>query len=127
MKNEKAKHTPGPRCTKCQWVHEADSVAGTSFQGVGLCPEHAAAPELLAALETIHSILAGAMCNPTLIDRGFLIGIARAAIAKAKKEKPGHLPTDKYYFPNGVEIEGARCCCPQCWDARAAIAKATAK
>ena len=39
--------------------------------------------ELLAALETIHSILAGAMCNPTLIDRGFLIGIARAAIAKA--------------------------------------------
>jgi len=42
--------------------------------------------DLLAALETIHSILAGAMCNPTLIDRGFLIGIARVAIAKAKGE-----------------------------------------
>jgi hypothetical protein len=41
-------HTKGPRCTKCVWIHEADSTAGTSFQGVGLCPLHAAAPELLA-------------------------------------------------------------------------------
>jgi len=43
------------------------------------------------------------------------------------KEKLEHLPTDKYYLPNGVEIEGALCCCPQCWNARAAIAKATGK
>jgi hypothetical protein len=44
-------HTPGPRCTECTWIHEADSTAGTSFQGVGLCALHASAPELLAALK----------------------------------------------------------------------------
>ena len=43
-------HTPGPRCSVCSWVHEADSVAGTSFQGVGLCPLHAQAEALREAL-----------------------------------------------------------------------------
>lgn len=45
----KTGHTSGIRCTKCKWVHESDSTAGTSFMGVELCPEHAAAPDLLAA------------------------------------------------------------------------------
>lgn len=47
-------HTPGPRCTKCKWVHEADSAAGTSFQGVELCPEHAAAPDTAARVEKLE-------------------------------------------------------------------------
>lgn len=38
-----AKKKTGVRCTKCKWVHEADSVKGTSFMGVELCLEHSAA------------------------------------------------------------------------------------
>lgn len=50
-------HTPGPRCTKCVWIHEADSTAGTSFQGVGLCPVHASAPALLSiAQDCLHQL-----------------------------------------------------------------------
>lgn len=43
------------RCTKCRWIHEADSTAGTSFHGVELCNEHATAPELLEALRQLVS------------------------------------------------------------------------
>lgn len=52
------KHTPKPpsRCSKCEWIHEADTVRGTSFQGVGLCPLHAAAPEMLEALKRLHAV-----------------------------------------------------------------------
>lgn len=32
------------RCKDCSWVHEADSVAKTSYMGVELCPVHANAP-----------------------------------------------------------------------------------
>lgn len=28
------------RCRDCRWVHEADSVAGTGYMGVELCPLH---------------------------------------------------------------------------------------
>lgn len=41
------------RCKQCWWIHEADSTAGTSFRGVGLCQLHAAAPELLEALKEL--------------------------------------------------------------------------
>lgn len=44
-----SRHTP-ELCQKCQWEHTADSVKGTSFMGVRLCPLHATAPNLLAAL-----------------------------------------------------------------------------
>lgn len=44
-----------PRCTDCKWVHEADSIKKTSFMGVGLCPLHAAAPELLEALKLVFN------------------------------------------------------------------------
>jgi len=81
------KHTPGPRCSECSWIDESDSVAKTSFRGVGLCPLHAAAPRLLRALERIayepqghpeasHSEVLSAVVN-----------IAREAIAKAEAEK----------------------------------------
>ena len=50
-------NTPEARCTKCRWIHEADSVAKTSFMGVGLCPLHAAAPELLEAAKRALQLL----------------------------------------------------------------------
>ena len=50
-------HTPEPRCTECVWIHEADSTAGTSFQGVGLCAVHASAPALLdIAEDCLHQL-----------------------------------------------------------------------
>lgn len=49
--------TTVPRCTDCKWVHEADSVKGTSFMGVELCPKHAAAPAQIEKLLKIHDKL----------------------------------------------------------------------
>lgn len=43
------------RCSKCRWVHEADSVKQTSFMGVELCPLHAVAPEMLHLLRCVIS------------------------------------------------------------------------
>lgn len=65
------------RCMQCRWVHEADSEAGTSFLGVELCPAHAAAPDLLAALEAMV-----AACD-LFPDAPYNVA-ARAAIAKAR-------------------------------------------
>ena len=45
-----------PRCQACHWIHEADSTAGTSFQGVGLCPLHGAASDLLGALQGLLEV-----------------------------------------------------------------------
>jgi len=79
------KHTPGPRCTECRWVHEADSIAGTSFQGVELCPKHAAAPKMLEALKSIM-----AKWNPETGQRlerlcgTHLINKATRAVAEAE-------------------------------------------
>lgn len=49
VKAEEAAKGKAVRCPKCKWVHEADSVAGTSFRGVELCPEHSAAADKYAA------------------------------------------------------------------------------
>jgi hypothetical protein len=53
MEDSVMSHTPEPRCSECRWIHEADSVLGTSFMGVGLCPLHAAAPALREALASL--------------------------------------------------------------------------
>lgn len=45
------------RCSKCSWVHEADSVADTSFMGVELCQLHASAQELLEACHKARGAL----------------------------------------------------------------------
>ena len=71
---------PAPRCTDCKWVHEADSNKGTSFMGVELCAKHAAAPELLEALDQIEKI-ANQFTDPKTA-RVQIMNIARAAIAK---------------------------------------------
>ena len=42
------------RCKECRWIHEADSVAKTSFMGVGLCPAHAASSDLLKVILLIQ-------------------------------------------------------------------------
>jgi hypothetical protein len=48
-------HQPKPRCSKCRWIHEADSVLRTSFQGVELCETHAAlATFAIATLEILE-------------------------------------------------------------------------
>jgi hypothetical protein len=74
--------TPGPRCKECTWIHEADSTAGTSFQGVGLSPLHAAAPELLAALRRAvnHLIMDGTHQT----DAPEALAQAHAAIARSE-------------------------------------------
>ena len=41
------------RCSDCRWVHEADSVKGTSFQGVELCPAHDVTPDMRALLRDV--------------------------------------------------------------------------
>ena len=53
----KADIKTSPRCSDCQWVHESDSVAGTSFMGVALCPNHAAAPQLVEAMQSAVDII----------------------------------------------------------------------
>jgi hypothetical protein len=81
------KHTPAPRCTDCKWIHEADSVKGTSFMGVELCPRHAAAPELLEALEDVTASLAMYLFQEGGTDKlreSRTLFAARAAIAKAQ-------------------------------------------
>ena len=76
-------HTPEPRCSNCQWVHEADSEKGTSFRGVKLCPLHAAAPELLEALAEINALTfaLGGSSHSTTLDR--ITTIIARTIAKA--------------------------------------------
>ena len=76
-------HTPRPRCTNCRWVHEADSEAGTSFQGVELCQLHAAAPELLEACK-LALYFVEASGNP----EGHTASELRSAIAKATEASP---------------------------------------
>lgn len=82
-----AKQEEKPRCTKCKCVHEADSVAGTSFHGVELCPEHAAAPDLLAAL--VRLLHDGRGC-PEAVEQ------AKTAISKARDHVLKALDTSKY-------------------------------
>lgn len=95
-----SKHTPEKRCNKCRWIHETDSVAGTSYMGVGLCTLHAAAPDLLAALKelrrsssSMRDLVSGCatsqplpvgktVANLYVIDEALLA--ANAAIAKAE-------------------------------------------
>lgn len=85
----KAKTTQD-RCGKCVWVHEADSKAKTSFLGVGLCPLHAAASDLL-------KVAKGIIADKELSDEHDpggesgpgqeLVAMASAAIAKAEVEE----------------------------------------
>lgn len=71
------KHTPA-RCENCKWVHEADSTKGTSYMGVELCPQHAAVPELLEALQSLMDD-----AEDTGEFSYSAMSKARAAIAKA--------------------------------------------
>jgi len=80
------------RCSNCQWVHEADSKQGTSFQGVELCQLHAAAPELLEALRLVEQTV---LSIPGFVPAGAgtgkvdkILKAARAAIAKATSAPP---------------------------------------
>ena len=76
------KHTPGLRCKNCRWINEADSIKGTSFMGVGLCPLHAAAPDLLDASKKIVEVFTrrGELVTK---EQGFIIGELKDAIDKA--------------------------------------------
>jgi hypothetical protein len=79
---EQRAQTPA-RCTKCVWVHEMDSTAGTSFFGVGLCPLHASAPDLLKAAKEIKAWIEKA--NPEHVQGTAYIELALMdAIAKAE-------------------------------------------
>lgn len=72
-----------PRCSECQWVHEADSVAGTSFLGVGLCQLHAAAPRMRDALRAFlraPSIGSSGPGSVTIEVTTFNLVAARAAL-----------------------------------------------
>lgn len=87
------KPAPASRCSKCVWIHEADSIAGTSFLGVGLCPLHSAAPDLLAACEEGLSALQdiinaagnGQPYTPKELEKLFIkaVDMQKAAILKA--------------------------------------------
>jgi len=90
---------PAPRCTKCKWVHEADSVAGTSFQGVELCPEHAATPDLLAALAALLEVSGRNLpqgADKDGLDNCDALAQARRAISKAGGHVLEALDTSKY-------------------------------
>jgi len=50
-------HTKGELCKDCQWEHTADSVKGTSFMGVRLCPLHSSTTDLLEACKEAHKEL----------------------------------------------------------------------
>ena len=71
-----------PRCKDCKWIHEADSVKGTSFMGVELCPRHAAAPAMLNALELITSWYDDDTADTDKFDD--LIDLAKQAIQQAR-------------------------------------------
>ena len=50
-------HTKGELCKDCQWEHTADSVKGTSFMGVRLCPLHSSTTDLLEACKDIQKLI----------------------------------------------------------------------
>ena len=80
-----SKHTPS-RCTECKWVDEADSVAGTSFKGVELCPLHKAAPslsEFKREIETIHKHFMEGV-SPHASQARIILNDIAIAIVKAK-------------------------------------------
>jgi len=77
--------TPGPRCTECVWIHEADSTAGTSFQGVGLCALHASARELYDTVVWLIQERENGTDKGLLPDG--LLNKARCAIARATGEE----------------------------------------
>ena len=72
------------RCADCRWIHESDSVAQTSFRGVGLCERHEAFDELLEASKKAYQMLARFMPNTAdVVDQTHYFSL-RNAIEKAE-------------------------------------------
>jgi hypothetical protein len=78
------------RCSKCVWIHEADSTEGTHFMGIGMCPEHTRAVNahagLVEALRKIEAFASDAPITSPLMGnatRATMASYASAALRAA--------------------------------------------